>query len=149
PLVALVRDDDLQAFVEEGQLTQTVTQRIEGETRLFEDLGIRLEADDRPMFLRVLSCRQLGRADAAVLIALRPPLAVPGKLDFEPFAQRVDDRYADAVQTAGHLVGRVLELAAGVQDREDDFGRRLAALLVSVDRDTATVVADRTRTVRV
>src|SRR5262249_4366839 len=25
PLVALVRDDDLQAFVEEGQLTQTVT----------------------------------------------------------------------------------------------------------------------------
>jgi hypothetical protein len=38
----------------------------------------------------------------------------------QPVAQRVDDGDADAVQAAGDLVGVVVELAAGVQDGEDD-----------------------------
>ena len=67
-------------------------------------------------------------------------------LEIEALRQRVDDRDADAVQTARDLVGAVLELAAGVQDRQRDFGRRLAAL-VHVGRNAAAVVDDADRVV--
>ena len=53
------------------------------------------------------------------------------------------------MQTARDLVGRVLELAAGVQDGQHHFGRRLAGLLVRVDGNAAAVVADRHRAVGV
>ena len=47
----------------------------------------------------------------------------------------------DAVQAARHLVAVVVELAAGVQHREHDFGGRPAAL-VHVDGNAAAVVDD-------
>ena len=52
------------------------------------------------------------------------------------------------MQAARHLVGVVLELAAGVQHGQHDLGRRLARL-VHVDRDAAAVVDDRHRVVDV
>src|SRR6266705_2691527 len=85
----------------------------------------------------------------AVLVALRPLLAAAADLDLEPLAERVHDGDAHAVQAAGDLVRGVLELFASVQDGQDDFGRRLSALLVDVDGNTAAVVADRAGTVGV
>jgi hypothetical protein len=35
-------------------------------------------------------------------------------LEIEPLRKRVHDRHADSVQAAGHLVGGVFELAAGM-----------------------------------
>ena len=65
-------------------------------------------------------------------------------------AQRVDDRDADAVQAAGHLVAAaVAELAAGVQDGQDDLDGRPALLLHHRDRDAAAVVDDGDRVVGV
>ena len=61
-------------------------------------------------------------------------------LDLQPFGQRVDRRDADAVQAAGDLVGAAAELAAGVQLGHDGLERRLAGLLVDVDRDAAAPV---------
>jgi hypothetical protein len=52
------------------------------------------------------------------------------------------------VQTARDLVAVVVELAAGVQHGQHDFGRRLAAL-VHVDRNAAAVVDDGDRVVDV
>ena len=75
----------------------------------------------------------------AALVALLIHLAVAPDLEIERFRQRVDDRNADAVQAAGHLVAVVVELAAGVQHRQHDFGRRLAARVL-IDRDAAAVV---------
>jgi len=49
-LVTLVLDDDLEAFVEEGELAQPIGERVEGKRRLLEDLRVRLEADNRPCF---------------------------------------------------------------------------------------------------
>ena len=46
------------------------------------------------------------------------------------------------MQTARDLVAVVVELAAGVEHGQHDFGRRLAALVL-VDRDAAAVVDDR------
>ena len=55
--------------------------------------------------------------------------------------ERVHDRHADAVQAAGDLVALAAELAAGVEHREHDLGRRLVGVLgVRVDRDAAAVV---------
>ena len=45
-----------------------------------------------------------------------------------------------AVQAAGYLVGVVIEFAAGMQHRHDDFGGGAALLLVHVDRNTPAVV---------
>ena len=52
------------------------------------------------------------------------------------------------MQTAGNLVAVVVELAAGVQHRQHDFGGRLAAR-VQVDRNAAAVVDDGDRAVDV
>jgi hypothetical protein len=76
-------------------------------------------------------------------------LAVAPDAKFEPFRQRVHDRNADAVQTARHLVGVLVELPARVQLGHDDLGRRHALFLVDLDRDAAAVVADRHARVRV
>ena len=84
----------------------------------------------------------------AALVALLVHLAVAPDLELEPLRQRVDDRHADAVQAAGDLVGRVLELAAGVEHRQHDFGGRPAAL-VHVHGNAAAVVDDRDRAVDV
>ena len=53
----------------------------------------------------------------------------------QPGRQRVDDRHADAVQAARDLVGVLVELAAGVQLGEDDFGRRALGIVVVVVLD--------------
>ena len=71
-------------------------------------------------------------------------MAVAANLDLQLLGEGVDDRDADAVQAAGDLVtAAVAELAAGVQDGEDDLDRRPALFLVHRDRDAAAVVDDR------
>ena len=75
-------------------------------------------------------------------------LLVAPDLELEPLGERVDDRHADAVQPARHLVAVVVELAAGVQHREHDFRRRSTAF-VHVGRNAAAVVDDRDRVVDV
>ena len=52
------------------------------------------------------------------------------------------------MQTARHLVAVVVELAAGVEDGQHDFRRRLAARML-IDGDAAAVVDDRDRPVDV
>ena len=52
------------------------------------------------------------------------------------------------MQAARHFVAVVVELAAGVQHGQHDFGRRLAAL-VPIGRDAAAVVDDGDRAVDV
>ena len=84
----------------------------------------------------------------AALVALLVDLAVAPDLELERLRQRVDDRDADAVQAARDLVAVVVELAAGVQHGQHDFGGRLAAR-VPVDRDAAAVVDDGDRVVDV
>jgi hypothetical protein len=76
-------------------------------------------------------------------------LAVARDLDLEPGRERVDDRDADAVQSARDLVAVRVELAAGVQRGHHDLERRALGLGVQVDRDAAPVVGDRDRVVAV
>jgi hypothetical protein len=94
----------------------------------------------------------LDRGDGvAALEADGVGLALAPDVEGEAIAERVDDRDADAVQAAGDLVRAVVELAAGVQDREDDDRGvdGLAADLHRTGRDAAAVVLDRDRVVGV
>ena len=91
---------------------------------------------------------QLGHRFAA-LVVLRPDEAVGGDLQVEALGEGVDDRDADAVQAAGDLVAAAVpELAAGVEDGEDDLGRGALLFLHDPDRDAAAVVVDRAAVVR-
>ena len=68
-------------------------------------------------------------------------LAVAADLDLEPVGEGVHAGDADAVEAAGDLVAAVAELAAGVQDREDDLDGGAVLGGVHVDGDAAAVVA--------
>ena len=75
------------------------------------------------------------RRPAALLEALLPLGAVAPDRRDELLRQRVDDAGADTVEAAGGLVVARLELAAGVQRREDHLERALLRLRVLVDRN--------------
>ena len=109
--------------------------------------GVGLERDLGAALLGRAGDDQIGLRRAA-LVGLLIDLLVAPDLELEPLGERVDDRHADAVQTAGHLVAVVVELAAGVQHGQHDLGRRPAAL-VHVGRNAAAVVDDRDRVVDV
>ena len=77
----------------------------------------------------------------AALVGLRPLVALAPDRQGEALGERVDHRDADAVEAAGDLVAAALaELAAGVEDREDDLGGGPALLLHGPDGDAAAVV---------
>ena len=91
-------------------------------------------------FLAIFSLLlEIGDGHAA-LEALVPVVAVAIDVELEPLREGVDDRDADAVQAAGHLVAAAAELAAGVQHGEHDLGGRLVVLLHDADGDAAAVV---------
>ena len=60
----------------------------------------------------------------------------------EPFRQRVNNRSADAVQTAGYLISAAAELTACVQYRINNGRRRNTLLWVNARRDTASVIGN-------
>ncbi len=82
-----------------------------------------------------------------VLFAFAPDPAL------EPRRERIDDRHADAMQTARHLVGVLIEFPARVQLREDDLGGRALRIVIVValdaGRDAAAIVAHRARPIGV
>ena len=73
--------------------------------------------------------------------------------ELEPFAERIDDADADAVEAARDLVGvvvaGVLELTPGVELGHDDFGSRYAFFGMNPGWNAPAVVLDRDRSVGV
>src|SRR5262249_492230 len=110
--VSLVLELDLEPLVEEGELAQPVGENVEAEGRDLEDLGVRVEANRRPSVRRLLAGLQITLGLAAI-VALRVEATVAPDLDLEPFGQGVHDGHSDAVEAAGYLVHRTLELTAG------------------------------------
>ena len=120
---------------------------VKFELQRLEDLGVGEEGDRRAGLGGRLALDHV-RVGLAAREALPEDVAVAADLCGELLRQRVDDRQADAVQAAGHLVAAaVAELAAGVQDGEHDLERGALLLLHDRDRDPAAVVGDRDRVV--
>ena len=84
--------------------------------------------------------------DHAVLKAQKVGVSVAVHLELEPGGECVHAGDAHAVQTAGNLVAVVIELAAGVQFGEGDFGSRALGFVLVVELDgggnAAAVVHD-------
>ncbi len=141
--VPLVLQADLEALVEEGHHLEALDQGLGPEVDLVEDGGVRPEADGRAGAVPGGLARDLQlRLDLAPLGEVHEvALALAVDLHLAALGEGVDHRDADAVETAGDLVALAPELAAGVQHRQDDLGRRLA-LGLDVGGDAPAVVAD-------
>ena len=145
--VAFVVEGDGHAGVEERELAQALSERVEAELRRLEDLRVGLERDFRAALLRRAGDDKIGLRRPA-LVGLLVDLFVAPDLELEALGQRIDHRHADAVQAARDLVAVVVELAAGMEHGEHDFRGRATAL-VHVGRDAAAVVDDGDRVVDV
>ena len=75
------------------------------------------------------------------LLAVKFALAAHVNPQFR--GKRIHHRGADAVQTAGNLVGLAAELGPGVQRGHHRFQRRDLGLRMDVNGDAASVVGDR------
>ena len=130
---------DGQSLVQEGQLAEALSEDIEAKLQSLEDLAVRLEDDLRPTLPRYASVfESLGRFPS--LIALLEDLTVLPDFDLQPLGEGIHDRDAHAVESTGHLVGPLLELAAGMEHGQGDLGRGLLLCRVHAGGDSATVV---------
>jgi len=139
--VPLVAQHDGQAGIEEGQFAQPPLQNRQIEIGVREGGVARLEGHLGPARPRREADHLERRHGVAALETDKMHLAVAPDFDVHPFGQRVDHGGADAVQAAGHLVGVLVELAAGVQPGQHHLGGGDAFLVVDVGRDAAAVVA--------
>ena len=142
---ALVVERDENARVEKRQLAETLSERVEAELDGLEDVLVGTERDLGAALLRRPGCLDVGLRLPAMVLLLED-LPVAPDLEVELLRQRVDDRDADAVQSARHFVAVVVELAAGVQHRQHDFCSRAPALML-IGGNTPPVVDDRDRAV--
>ena len=141
PVLALVRQLDADAGVQERQLAQALGERVVVEHDVREDRGARLETNRRARAIGLADDRERRlRIAEPIGLLVEQPVAVDRQ--HEDFGQRVDDGDADAVQTARNLVAVVVELTAGVEDGHDDLGRRAPLLGVDIDRNASPVVDD-------
>jgi hypothetical protein len=103
-------------------------------------VGVGLEPHRGPALVGGADLRDLLLRHAAG-VALLVHLPVAGDLQAQPLAERVHDRDADAVKSAGDLVGAVLELSAGVELGHHHVDRVHAAHGgMRADRDAAPVI---------
>ncbi len=119
---AFIAQGDAHAGVQERQLTQSFGEDVVVELDVGERLRAGLEADNRARRLRVADRRQRRLRDA---MDVKLPVLLAAPVDFQQqgLGQGIDDRDAHAMQTARHLVGIVVKLAAGMQHGHDDLGR--------------------------
>jgi hypothetical protein len=137
PVAFIVEGDD-DAPVQKRELAQALREDIETEGGGFEDLVVGLEGDlrasalGRPRLIEIAS----GRSALVTLLVGEP---VAPDLEIERFRQGVDDRDANAMQAARHLVAVVIELASRVENRQDDLGGGLTAGM-TIHRDATAIV---------
>ena len=139
--VALVAQSDADAAVEERLLAQTLFQYVILVLQRLKNLIVGAEADGGS---RLMSRARNGFHLLYRLTAFKPHGVLVFPVVYrrlQPFGQRIDDRGADTVQTAGDLVAVAAELAAGVQNGENNLQCRNTHLRMDADRDAASVVA--------
>ena len=147
-LLPFVPEGNGHPGVEEGQLPHSGGQGLVGEYGHREYFRVGQKADQSSSALGRADDLELGRFGAP-LVFLLIDLAVAVNLHLGPLRQGVDHRDADAVQTAGNLVGLVVELAAGVELGHDHFHGRDLFRGVHIHRDAPAVVQNTDRVVGV
>ncbi len=146
----LVGKGNRQSFVQVGNLLETFADGLGLEFDRFKNRRVRIEgnlrsgvalfagADDRKQ-----TVLKLGDRLAAVFVFVVVNAAALANLNHHLTGQGVYNRSADAVQTAGYLVGGVAEFAARMQNGiNHTLGRNLLRW-VNVNRDAAAMVNER------
>ncbi len=146
---AVVDEPDRHAGVEEGELAQALLQGREVELHLREGAGGGQEPHLGAVLAAGVPHHRERRLGDAVVEAHPMLLASAPDGEIQLRRQGVHHRHAHAVQTAGDLVGVLVEFPARVQLGHDDLGRGDAFALVHIGRNTAPVVAHRHRAVGV
>src|SRR5690606_32588225 len=143
----LVDQLDADPRVEERELTHPLGDQVVVEIDVGEDLRARLEADDRAALVgRAHVGKRRLRLAHPILLLVAPAASVNRQVEI--FRKRVDDRHTDAMETARDLVGRIIELPAGMQDGHDHLGGGTALLRVDIHRNSTAVVSYGNRLVR-
>ena len=140
----LVLEGDFQALVQIAGDLEPGFDDFRVEFDVGKNGGIGMEVDRGAAAAR--GANLLQRSDRLALLEAHFPLR-PVAFDGgdELLRQGVDDAGADAVQAAGRFVAAVLELAAGMEHREDHFEGALLRRGMLVDRNPAPIVRDRDR----
>src|SRR6185295_9722032 len=137
----LVLESDLDALVQVTDYLEPLLDNLGLELDLGKDRRIRMEINARACAAG--GAELLQTADRFSLTKSHFPLrAIAFDRRDQLFRQRVDHARADAMQPAGGFVIAVLELAAGMQDGEDDFNSALLGGRMLVDRNPPPVILD-------
>ncbi len=138
---ALVGERDDQALVEEGEFAQTIGEGVVVVLGDGEDRAVRHEVNLGAAALGGARLGQLGGGNALGIFLL-PDGAVAADLQIELLGERVDAADADAVKTAGNLVGGAVELSAGVQHGHHHLGcgQALAVHIHLIHGNAAAIV---------
>src|SRR6202034_1222433 len=105
---------DLQALVQKGQFAQSLGESVVVEFSGREDALVRQKVNLRPAPFAG-ACLAQGRSRIAARIVLLIGVAVAPDLDVELLAERIHATDSYAMQTAGNLVSRGIELATCMQ----------------------------------
>ncbi len=146
--IALVFQNNTHARVQKTQFAQAFGKNVVTEMDIGKRLWRRPELDFRaaPVGVTYFAQRVLRHT---VLIFLLVQFAVAADIHLQFGGQSVYNRYTHAVQTAGHLVGVVIELTASMQHGHDNFGGGYTLFFMDIHRDTAAVIRDGNRFIRV
>ena len=146
-LGTFVDQSDVNAAVEKRQFAEALGEDVPDVDRVREDGAVGFERHLGAAFAGGAEIVERDGGHAA-LEPDRMDSAVAVDFHFHPVAEGVDARDADAVESAGYLVGVVVEFSAGVENGEHDFDGGFAFALVNVHRDAAAVIFDGDRIVR-
>ena len=139
--LAQVSDGERDALVQVGQFLEAVGEDSIVIDCLIENSVIGLEGHLGAAVVGFT--HHLDRIEGfALLVLLDVVFAIAEHLSGEVVGEGVHAGDADTVQTAGDLVGVLVELATRVQDGHHHFKGGAVLLLVHIGRDTAPVVED-------
>ena len=132
---------NLQTTMDERDIFEVLTDDVGLEVDGSKNLLIRSKEDRRPMTSKRFDLLD-GSLGNSATIRLEILVAVAMDRCRHLDRERIHDRRANPVQATAATVILIRKFPACMKHRQDDFQCRLLVLLVLVDRDAATVIAD-------
>src|SRR5690606_25797808 len=144
----LIEQDNTHTGIQKRQFTQPFGQNVVGKLDVGEGFRRRVEMDFSSGGIGVADFFQ-GGLGYTVLVNLLPHMAFAADRQFQAGRKGVHYRHPYTVQSAGYLVGIVIEFSAGVQHRHDDFRSGPAFFRMNVDRNATAIVGNPDRFISV
>ena len=140
-IIAFIRQRNGDAAVQECQFTQTVGKDFPLVNGGGEDFPVRMEGNAGTAlvsgadFLERILCHAAGKVDHISLV-------VPPDFHFQTGTQGVHAGNTHPVQTAGHFVGIMVKLTAGMENGQHHLHSGFVFRFVHIHGNTAAVVDD-------